>query len=358
MATKKKPVVKKQSVLGKAKTTIKKPFVAVRAASRRYLARRPHRSLRLTKRRDYARSLKLPGYFAFTAYVNKTLGQNKKMIVLLVLIYSLLSFVLVGIASQDTYSTLGSSLNDASSEVFQGNFGELSKAGLLIGTAVTGSFSSTLTDTQQIYAVIITILVWLTTVWLLRNRLAGHKVKLRDGLYNSSAPLLSTLVVVLVLVVQLLPLALALIAYGAASSTGLLNGGVEAMLFWFVAAGLALISLYWITSTFIALIIVTLPGMYPFVALRTAGDVVIGRRMRILLRLLWMALVIGLTWVVVMVPVVLFDSWIKGLLPVINWIPLVPVVLLIVSSFSVVWSASYIYLLYRKVVADDAKPAF
>lgn len=356
MVTKKKPV-KKETTQEKIKTSIKKPFVSMRAASKRYLSRRPHRSLRLTRRRDYVRSLQLPGYFSFTAHVNKILRQNRKTFALLVLTYSFISFVLVGIASQDTYSSLASTLNDTSSQILQGNLEEIGNAGALLGTAVTGSFSTTLTDVQQVYAVIITLLVWLTTVWLLRNRLAGHSVKLRDGLYNASAPILSTLVVVLVLVVQLLPLALALIGYGAASSTGLLNGGVEAMLFWFAAAGLALISLYWITSTFIALIIVTLPGMYPFVALRTAGDVVIGRRLRILLRLLWMSLVIVFTWIVVMVPVVLFDSWIKGLIPAIQWLPLVPVTLLIVSSFSVVWAASYIYLLYRKVVADDAKPA-
>jgi hypothetical protein len=299
----------------------------------------------------------LPGYIAFTSHVNNILKENRKLFILLVLVYSFISFVLVGVASQDTYTSIANTLRDTSNQVFQGDVSQISKAGTLLVTAVSGSFSNPLTDVQQIYAVVIGLLVWLTTVWLLRNRLAGHKVSLRDGLYNASAPLLSTVIVGLVLVIQLLPFAIALIAYGAASSTGLLNNGVEAMLFWFAAGGLTLLSLYWITSTCIALVVVTLPGMYPFVALRTSGDLVIGRRLRILLRLIWMAIVVGLIWLIIMIPIVLFDSWLKGIIPAIDWLPLVPISLLVVSSFSVVWGASYVYLLYRKVVADDAKPA-
>jgi hypothetical protein len=58
-----------------------------------------------------------------------------------------------------------------------------------------------------------------------------------------------------------------------------------------------------------------------------------------------------------MVPVILFDAWLKGVLPALEWLPLVPVALLALSSLTVIWAASYVYLLYRKVVDDDAKPA-
>lgn len=194
-------------------------------------------------------------------------------------------------------------------------------------------------------------------MWLLRNLLAGRKVKLRDGLYNSGSPILSTVIVGIVLAVQLLPISLAIILYSAAASTGLLDGGVEAMLFWIVAGLLVIMSLYWITSTIIALVVVTLPGMYPFHAVKTAGDLVVGRRLRILLRLLWLGVMVIVLWLIILIPIILLDGKIKELWPVVNWLPLVPLTVLTMASFTLIFVASYVYLLYRKVVDDDASPA-
>lgn len=321
-----------------------------------FLARRPHRSFRVTRRRDYARSLKLPGYFAFTNYVRKTLWINRKTFILLALVYAVVTAVMVGIVSQTSYNTLTDTLRTTSGNLFVGGWGEISKAGLLLLTAVTGGMSQSLTDVQQVYAGIIMLLTWLTSVWLLRNILAGRKVKVRDGLYNSGSPILSTFLVALLFVVQLLPLAIALISYSAAAGSGLLAGGVEAMLFWIAAGLLSLLSLYWITGTIFAMIIITLPGMYPYQAIKTAGDIVVGRRLRILLRFLWLAVTVVLAWAIIMIPIILLDGWIKSVWSTINWLPIVPIVLLALSSMTIIWMSSYVYLLYRKVVADDSKP--
>lgn len=356
MSVKKKPQ-QKQTAINQLLGVVQKRLQALSYANQTYLARRPHRSFRRTRRRDYTRSLQLPGYFAFTSYVFGILKQHRATFLLLALAYAILTAVMVGVASQDTYTTLTDTLRQTGGEVFQGNVGEIGKAGLLFLTATTGGISQTPTEVQQVYAGLIALLTWLTTVWLLRNLLAGHKVKLRDGLYNASAPLLSTFLVALVLIVQLLPLAIALIGYSAAVASGLLAGGVEAMLFWIAAGTLGLLSLYWVTSTIIALVVVTLPGMYPWQALRTAGDLVVGRRARILLRILWMLLVATVTWLLIMVPIILLDTWLKGIWPATAWIPTIPVALLGLSSLTIVWSASYVYLLYRKVVSDDADPA-
>lgn len=368
MVAKKKPtkrLAKKQSPKKSIKLTkkqtvllaVKRPFSAMRSKSTAYLKRRPHRTFRRTRRRDYVRQLELPGYWSFTTFVHKTLWKNRKLIAAMIIVYSLLTALMVGVASQDTYTALSDALRDTGDSIFQGNFGELGKASLLFVTAMTGGLSQALTEVQQVYAAILGLMVWLTTVWLLRNILAGHKVKLRDGLYNAGAPILSTFVVVLVATVQLLPLALALIGYSAAAATGLLSGGVEAMMFWLAAGLLIALSLYWVTSTAIALIVVTLPGMYPFRAIQTAGDLVTGRRLRILLRLLWMGLAVVVAWAVIVIPIILLDTWIKGIWPSIEWVPTIPLVLLVMGSMTLVWSSSYIYLLYRKVVADDSDPA-
>jgi len=359
-STPKKRVTKKATapVSAIVATPPKESLVAaIRRRTDAFLARRPHRSFRPTRRRDYVRSLELPGYWAFSHSVLRLLGRHGKLFGLLVVAYGVLSALFVGIASQDSYTTLTDTLKNTGDQVFGGNWTGLGNASLLFLATVTGSINPTPSAAQQISGALIGLLTWLTVVWLLRNLLAGHKVRLRDGIYSSAAPLVSTFLVALVLVVQLVPLALALIGYGAAQSTGLLSGGVEAMLFWAAASLLALLSLYWVTSTMIALVVVTLPGMYPFQAIKTAGDLVVGRRLRILLRLLWMLLGLAILWAVVMIPLILLDTWLTTVWPFIASIPVIPVLLVIMSSLSIVWVSSYVYLLYRKVVDDDAKPA-
>lgn len=92
-------------------------------------------------------------------------------------------------------------------------------------------------------------------------------------------------------------------------------------------------------------------------ALRTAGDLVIGRRLRVLFRLLWLVLTLIVAWAVVMIPIILLDAWLKGAVAAISWVPLVPVMLVVMGAASVTIGATYVYLLYRRMVDDDATPA-
>lgn len=328
--------------------------VNVRTRVDSFLSRRPHRSFRRTRRRDYVRPLVLPKVLSFSLEVTKTLWRQRRIFIPLMIIYVVLYAILVGIGSQDTYSQLTGSLQTLETSAFGGNIDALSQAGLTFLALVTNGVNANATDAQNIFGFLLGLMAWLTTVWILRNIFAGHKVKMRDGLYNAGAPLIATVVIGLVIAVQLLPVALATMGYSAASTSGLLNGGVEAMLFWVAAGLLALLSLYWITSTLFALIIVTLPGMYPYRALRAAGDIVLGRRVKILLRWLWMLLCIAVLWVVVMIPLILLDTWLISVWPVVGNIPIVPVGILLVSTVSIFWASTYIYLLYRKVVDNES----
>jgi hypothetical protein len=97
--------------------------------------------------------------------------------------------------------------------------------------------------------------------------------------------------------------------------------------------------------------------MYPMKALTAAGDLVIGRRVRILLRFVWLFVFTFAVWAVIMIPIILFDNWLKAVWPAIQWLPIVPICLLVIASFSIVWMSSYTYILYRKVVDDGAAPA-
>lgn len=319
---------------------------------RQFLSRRPHRSFRRTRRRDYVKPLHLPGYVSFTSYVFATLWQRKATYLLAVVFYSVLTSILVGVASQDMFQQTLDLFKSGGDQLFSGLWGEIGKAGLLLAVGVGGNFTPQPSEAQQIYGVILLLIIWLTTIWLLRAQLVGKKPRLRDGLYNAGAPIVSTVMLFLLLIIQLIPAALALVGYTTASVTGFLDNGAIAMTFFVVAALLVVLSLYLMTSTFFALVIVTLPGMYPWQALKTAGDLVLGRRFRIILRLFWMIVVIALTWAVIMIPFILLSEWLLTLWKGISWLPLIPISLTLMSSLTIVFISAYIYLLYRKMVDD------
>lgn len=351
-----KPAASSKSV--GALTLIKSKLNKLSTRRKYFLNRRPHRSFRLTARRDYQRSLKLPGFFIFTLEVADLLWQNRKTFSLVGVCFFVLLILFGLMGSQDTYQKFQDLLYGTAPEgLFAGAVGEVSKAGLLLFTVMTQGINTEPDSGQQIIAIFISLYVWLTVIWLLRNIIGGKKVKLRDGLYNAGAPILPTLMMFMIVLVQLIPVALAIIVSSAAFQSGLIAGGGAAMFATIAIALMITLSMYWIISTVFALIIITLPGMYPLRAMAIAGDLVVGRRLRLMLRVLWMFLVVACWWVVVMIPVILFDNWIKDIFEQTTWLPIVPVVILVMSMFTVIWSATYIYLLYRKMVDDDASPA-
>ncbi len=283
--------------------------------------------------------------------------SHRRLFLGLIVLYALLEAVFVGLASQDLYSQLSALLDNTNNGTFSGLWGSVGQAGLLLLSGMSGGLTPELTEAQQIYSVIIFLLTWLTTVWLLRALLSGNKPRIRDGIYNAGAPIVPTGIILMVLVLQLLPVTIGVIAMNAAISTHLFDTGIIAMLVSLAVGLLAVISLYLVTSTIIALVVVTLPGMYPLQAIRAAGDLVVGRRIRLLFRIGWALIGSMLAWSLVVLLVILIDRGIKHVLPVLDWLPLVPVAIVFMSSTVVVWMSTYVYLLYRKVVEDDAAPA-
>lgn len=356
--TQQKPLMRIKSIPHNLKNVFRSKGKSLHAKVSNFLRRRPHRSFRLSKRRDYTRSLRMPGYFTFTIEVTRILWRHKWLFIWLIVIYILLMTIFGLMGSQDIYGQLRDLMvSTAPDSLFSGAIGEVGKAGMLLFATLTTGITGALDPVQSLVAGFLALYLWLTTVWLLRRLVASKKVKLRDGLYNAGAPILPTFLLIIVLLIQLIPAAIAMIIAGAAWQSGVVDGGAASMA---IALGLALVvvlSLYWVASTFIALIIITLPGMYPAQALTIAGDLVVGRRLRVLYRILWLLATLISWWVVLMIPVILFDGWIKTVFEQISWVPIIPTVLLILSTISIVWSCTYIYLLYRKMVDDDASPA-
>ena len=70
-----------------------------------------------------------------------------------------------------------------------------------------------------------------------------------------------------------------------------------------------------------------------------------------------MMICLVVVWALVMISMIMFDGWIKSVAPVISGWPIIPVVILALTSLTVIWIATYTYSLYRKVVEDESDPA-
>jgi len=322
-------------------TAVKKRLgLVARATSRRADAR--------ARRRELREQSALPGYISFTTGVFQTLAKYWKPIAILLAMYVGLATLFVGLVQQDEYLTLSESIKEFGPELIGGQVDALTRTLGIFGVAVTGGLNETVSEVQQIFMGMVFILMWLVLIWLLRQLLAGNMVKVRDALYNGSTPLISTLLIVLLMIIQSIPAVLGVLIFSLATQ-GAVVAGVVGMLFAIGSLPLILLSLYWLTSSVFALLIVTLPGTYPMAAVRAAGNIVRGRRLPLMIRLLWLGIALMLMWAVVLVPVLLVDSWLSA-----GWFSPVPVTIQILSGFSLIFATTYIYLLYRGMINEPA----
>ena len=219
----------------------------------------------------------------------------------LALLAVLFNILLVGLMNEDTFVTFQNTLTETTAGLKNGELGTFAKSGLLLlSTVTTGGLSTGMSESQQIFSVLLFLIVWLVTIYLLRHILAGHKPKLRDGLYNAMSPLLSTIVVTAVIFIEAIPIMIVIVTYSAAMATNFLSTPFYALIYVIFAALLILLSLYLISSSLIALVAVSAPGLYPIVAIRSAAKLLRGSRIKFIIRLVFLLIMTAIIWVVIM----------------------------------------------------------
>ena len=316
---------------------------------------RLHKSFRRSYREDYVRELEVPGimYHIFATF--KIVFKNWKMFLPLLIMSVLLSILFVGLMSEASYRQFQDILDQTAEQMGTGDIGNFAKSGLLlISTITTGGLSGESSESATIFAVIIFLIIWLTTIFIIRHRLAEHSIKFRDALYNSMTPLISTFVVFIIAIVQCIPVFFLIIALSAALQTGFLNTPFYAFVFFIFAALMVLLTSYLLSSSLIALVAVSAPGMYPMRALHAASDLMMGRRVKFILRLVALILALAIIWVLVMLPLILFDLSLRGFEWTAN-IPFIPICLLTMTCFTGIYISAYLYLYYRWMLHYDEK---
>ena len=342
----KKANVKKTSKKPQVKTSWTRRWYEVRKQRmQNFLERRPHRTLRPTAKSSMPLHPVLPGYIPFSMQVFRTIKRFKKPLLRFGLVFMVINLLVIGLAQQENYQFFSNTIKAVGDDLAAGDFGSITSTVTLFGIAVSGGLNGELSDAQQFALGLTTLLLALSVVWFLRHGLQGKVISVRDALYSSGGPILPAVLLTLVATVQMMPAALGALLYTVVSSAGV--SGIELMMFAVASVLLILMSLYWVISTFFAGIIVTIPGTYPMRALKLAGDIVIGRRLTLLMRTLWLGLILLITWALILIPILLLAGAIN-----VTWLPLVPVTIQILSAWSLIFSVTYIYLLYRRMLDE------
>jgi hypothetical protein len=321
------------------------PFVTVYKKLRHNREVSPHKSFTRTRKRDKLKQPKIEGYIAFPWYVLRILWNRKWLYTKLVLAFFILSIIFIGTMQASNLT----SVNDAIDSAGSGNsvIGPVMRAAVTVGSSLSGALNNNLTDVQYLYISALYILVLLTVVWLLRHQLAGNKVKVRDGLYNAASPIASEYALIIIGITQLIPAALGTLVYVSAMTSGLLDGGIESAMFSIALVLIIVLTLYFMTTTLFAMFIATIPGTYPMKAYHAARKIVAGQRLRLLIRLLWMAVIIFISWFIVLVPVVIIANSLGE-----GSSMMTPIAIQIMTIASFVYGTAYGYLLYRRMIDD------
>jgi len=311
----------------------------------------PHRSFRRSYREDYEREFEAPGLLSHAAFTLKTLFKNWRLFLPLMLLVVVLNILLVGLMNEATFVTFQNTLDQTTEGLKTGELGTFAKSGLLlISTVTTGGLSTGMSESQQIFSVLLFIIVWLVTIYLLRQTIAGHKVRLRDGLYNALSPLLSTIIVAAVIFIEAIPIMIVIVSYSAAISTDFLSTPFYAFIYVIFAVLMILLSLYLISSSLIALVAVSAPGLYPFVAIRSASKLLAGRRIKFIIRIVFLLIIAAIFWVIIMTPLIALDLWLKSSIDWLAGIPFVSIELLLMTCFTTIYATAYFYLFYRRLL--------
>ncbi|HUS26279.1 MAG TPA: hypothetical protein VMY99_02955 [Nevskiaceae bacterium] len=300
-------------------------------------ANRTSRRLKLSARHtdgspqaDPPMNAKLPGAFKLFGAAMHVLKAHPKLFAGITAVYAALNLLLV--------QGIGGVASSSDPSVFDGVFSGFSArlaSGFTMFVGLVGSTSGG-SSADSGYKSILMLTGSLAIIWALRQVYANKHIRIRDSFYQGMTPLAPFVLVLCMITLQLLPL----VAGSAFYAVVLANAApaIAQLAALTVFFGLGVWTLYMVTSSVFALYIATLPNMTPLKALRSAKDLVRGRRWTLLRKILFLPLALFVLAAVIMMPVILLAS------PVAAWL------FFAVSAIGLAVVHSYMYALYRALL--------
>lgn len=289
---------KKATKTKKSGQVVKEPKIIPKGAKQR---KKPiYKSLRLHPRIKH-HGPKLPSWWRLIQKSLRLMAVNKKQLLIFFIIFAVLNILLVrGIESTLDVSGIEEIMNEVVDKDTASLATGFTALGLLLGS------SSSVAEVTQLYQLILMTIATLSIIWLYRQQQAGNKVSLRMALYRGMYPLIPFILVLLVIGLQMLPALAGNFLFQTVLRADLIVNTLELVLWVLIFVSTLLLSLYMITSSSVALFVVTLPEMTPMKALREARELVRYRRLAIIGRILGLLLTLVATLFVVVLPVIFF----------------------------------------------------
>lgn len=227
-------------------------------------------------------------------------------------------------------------IKDDLNSVGTGGHPVISGIGGFLQLALTSGANGSATGSTFQMALI--IIVSLVIIWSLRQLLAGKKITTKQAFYSSMTPLVPLLLVLVFILIQFMPITIGSnVVSSIYTSVGTVSGFWTAI-FIALLVLLASWSLYMVSASLFAIYIVTLPGMQPRQALRSAKNLVRFRRWLVLRKVLFLPVLLLIISGIICVPLILYATF------------LVTPIFYIFSMFSLLFIHTYFYSLYRSLL--------
>ncbi len=260
--------------------------------------------------------------------------QNRELFGGVILVYGILNLVLVrGLSGSANLAAFKAQTEALAHGVTGGLLTSFGGFAYLLSTSGSGNAA-----TSGVYQSLLLLICSLAFIWVLRQTIAHHRVRIRDSFYHGMYPLIPFLLTFLLLAIQLLPLVIGGSLYSLVTLSGI-EVYIWGRLFWLALfILLALWSLRMVTATIFALYIVTLPDMTPMKAYKSARQLVYGRRLLLWRKIIFLPVALLAVAAAIEIPLIFFAT------PLAQW------VLFALSMAALPVVHGYLYNLYREML--------
>jgi hypothetical protein len=204
--------------------------------------------------------------------------------------------------------------------------------------ALIGSAGNTTSQVAATYQSLLIVLTSLALIWAIRKTVANDTASVKEAFYRGTAQFVPLILVICVIGLQLIPLLIGGVAYGAIQNGGLAVTSLEKIIVVAVLVLLILGSLYLLSSSLFAIYIVTLPGMTPMKALRGARELTRKKRWLLVRKIVFLPFALLMISAVIIIPTILIVSVVAG------WL------FFAMSIIALAVMHAYMYLLYKELL--------
>ena len=281
-------------------------------------------------------NLPLPNVLVITRKAAHILWKYRLLFAGITLIYGLLNVFFAQALSG------GVDVANIKNNLEQSTDGKIGQFGVGFGAFVyvLGTAGNNASSAASAFQLLLMLICSLAVIWSLRQVYTGASSSIRDAFYRGMYPLVPFILVLMVITLQLLPLLAGSTLYSIVVSNGIAVNLIEQLIFGVIYVVLAGFTVYWLTASVIALYVVTLPEMTPIKAVRSARELVKGRRWLVLRKMLFLPVLLVIIEAVILIPIIIVYA------------PAAKYVYFILTMFGLVAIHSYIYALYRELLNE------